>query len=256
MADIRVRSRRRFSLRTIALVFSAAAFVPPAMAVDSGSPLPDLSGQWGRDMLFFEPPTSGPGPIVNAVRKADGSRDLQAPCCAIVVAGGWVGDYTNPILKPEAQDAVKKYRDLSDKGTVVADLHNGCWPEPPPFVMSLHFGMQILQQKDEVTLLYLLYNTVRHVRLNASHPRNLTPSWQGHSVGRYEGDTLCKSSSPWRTAASSRRPGRDESPIGASSATGRKRSAPRIPTFWERTPRFRRRAPRISDLNPARSSAG
>ena len=190
MADIRARSWRRFSFRTIALVFSAAAFVPPAMAVDSGSPVPALSGQWGRDMLFFEPPQSGPGPIVNAVRKADGSRDLQAPCCAIIASGGWVGDYTNPILKPEAQDAVKKYRDLSDKGTVVADLHNGCWPEPPPFVMSLHFGMQILQQKDEVTLLYLLYNTVRHVRLNASHPRNLTPSWQGHSVGRYEGDTL------------------------------------------------------------------
>src|SRR5260221_4777543 len=108
MADIRARSRRRFSFRTIALVFSAAAFVPPAMAVDSGSPVPALSGQWGRDMLFFEPPTSGPGPIVNAVRKADGSRDLSAPCCNIVLAGGWVGDYSNPILKPTDAGAVKK----------------------------------------------------------------------------------------------------------------------------------------------------
>jgi hypothetical protein len=56
--------------------------------------------------------------------------------------------------------------------------------------MALQFGVHILQQRDEVTLLYLLYNTVRHVRLNESHPENLTPSWQGHSVGRYEGDTL------------------------------------------------------------------
>ena len=134
--------------------------------------------------------TAGPGPVVNAVRKRDGSRDPQAPCCAIVVAGGWVGDYTNPILKPEAAEAVKKYRDLSDSGKVVPDLHNRCWPEPPPFVMSLHFGVQILQQKDEVTLFYLLYNTVRHVRMNASHPKTVTPSWQGNSVGRYEGDTL------------------------------------------------------------------
>jgi hypothetical protein len=50
--------------------------------------------------------------------------------------------------------------------------------------------MQILQLRDEVTLVYLLHNTVRHVRLNAQHPDNLTPSWQGHSVGWYEGDTL------------------------------------------------------------------
>jgi hypothetical protein len=69
-------------------------------------------------------------------------------------------------------------------------LAGSCWPEPPPYVMALHFGVHILQQRDEVTLLYLLYNTVRHVRLNESHPENLTPSWQGHSVGRYEGDTL------------------------------------------------------------------
>jgi len=32
-------------------------------------------------------------------------------------------------------------------------------------------------------LFYLLYNTVRHVRLNATHPEDLKPSWQGHSVG-------------------------------------------------------------------------
>ena len=31
---------------------------------------------------------------------------------------------------------------------------------------------------------------MRRVRLNAPHPENLTPSWQGHSVGWYEGDTL------------------------------------------------------------------
>jgi hypothetical protein len=79
---------------------------------------------------------------------------------------------------------------LADSGTVAPDLHNMCWPEPPPFAMALQFGVQILQQKDEVTLFYLLYNTVRHVRLNATHPKNPAPSWQGNSVGRYEGDTL------------------------------------------------------------------
>jgi hypothetical protein len=31
---------------------------------------------------------------------------------------------------------------------------------------------------------------VRHVRLNAVHPAQVTPTWYGDSVGHYEGDTL------------------------------------------------------------------
>src|SRR5438552_233621 len=34
------------------LFFSAVALLSPAMAADSAA-IPDLSGQWGRDMLFF-----------------------------------------------------------------------------------------------------------------------------------------------------------------------------------------------------------
>jgi hypothetical protein len=183
-----VRSSRRFSRKAFPFVFLAAAFISPALAVDTGSPVPDFAGQWGRDMLFFEPPSSGPGPVVRADRKADGSLVVQDPCCTLVQR--WLGDAASPILKPAAAEAVKKFAELSLTGTVVADLHNTCWPEPPPYVMGLHFGVHILQRKDEVTLFYLLYNTVRHVRLNVPHPENLVPSWQGHSVGWYDGDTL------------------------------------------------------------------
>jgi hypothetical protein len=159
-----------------------------ARAADELLEYPDFSGQWGRDMLFFEPPPSGPGPIINSVRNSNGTMAVRDPCCSIV--NPWAGDHTNPILKPAAAEAVKVFGDLTFSGKVAPDMHNVCLPEPPPYVMALHFGVQILQRRDEVTLLYLLYNTVRHVRLNASHPENLTPSWQGHSVGWYEGDTL------------------------------------------------------------------
>jgi hypothetical protein len=181
------------STKAGSLFLISVALFAPALAFSAHGeetvPVPDFSGQWGRDMGFFEPPSSGPGPVVNAIRNKDGSRNLEAPCCDIPL-GGWVGDDTNPILKPEAAAAVRKFRQLSESGTVIQDLHNSCWPEPPPFSMALHFGVQIVQRKDEVTLMYLLYNTVRHVRLNASHPSNLTPSWSGDSVGHFEGDTL------------------------------------------------------------------
>ena len=180
---------RRSTFMLTAMILGLA--ISPALAVDNGSPLPDFSGQWGRDMIFFEPPPSGPGPIVNSIRKADGTVVVRDPCCGLAQAREpWIGDHTNPILKPEAAEAVKKFGELSFRGTVEADLHNSCWPEPPPYVMALHFGVLIVPLRDEVTFVYLLHNTVRHVRLNATHPENLTPSWQGHSVGWYEGDML------------------------------------------------------------------
>jgi hypothetical protein len=78
MSGICTRSPRQFPAKTIAFIFSAAALITPAMSTDSGSPLPDFSGQWGRDMLFFEPPPSGPGPVISAVRKADGAIVARA----------------------------------------------------------------------------------------------------------------------------------------------------------------------------------
>jgi len=39
-------------------------------------------------------------------------------------------------------------------------------------------------------MIYEQDHEVRHVRLNASHPARVKPSWHGDSVGHYEGDTL------------------------------------------------------------------
>jgi hypothetical protein len=50
--------------------------------------------------------------------------------------------------------------------------------------------MQMLQQKDEVTILYANDYDVRRVHMNRTHPEHVTPSWYGDSVGHYEGETL------------------------------------------------------------------
>ncbi len=51
-------------------------------------------------------------------------------------------------------------------------------------------AMQILQRPDKITILYGSDHEVRHVRMDRPHPAQVTPSWYGDSVGRYEGDTL------------------------------------------------------------------
>src|SRR6266436_8427319 len=134
------------SLASAASLAGALAFASlPGRAADELLKYPDLSGQWGRDVLFLEPPPSGPGPVVRAERKADGTMVVQDPCCRSGTTQ-WLGDYTSSILKPEAAEAVKKFGDLSVSGSVTPDLHNTCWPEPPPFVLGTHFAVQILQQ--------------------------------------------------------------------------------------------------------------
>jgi hypothetical protein len=50
--------------------------------------------------------------------------------------------------------------------------------------------VQILQQPDKITFLYLRDHEFRRVRMNQAHPAEVTPSWYGDSVGYYEGDTL------------------------------------------------------------------
>jgi hypothetical protein len=103
----------RISARTLARVATCTAILASAIldarAANELLKYPDLSGQWGRNMLFFEPPAAGPGPVVNSIRKADGTIVARDPCCA---PSDNVGDYTNPILKPEAAEAVKKSGDL------------------------------------------------------------------------------------------------------------------------------------------------
>ena len=186
---LRVFSDTRFS-NVAASVIATALLVLPVAAAQRAAAIPDLSGQWGRDMLFFEPPSAGPGPVVNALRKPDGSRDKQAPCCAIVVEGGWVGDYTNPILKPEAAEIVKKKGEVSISGEAYPDPSNHCAPYAPPFTYAMQLGMQILPRKGAITFIYSQDDQVRRVRLNGSHPAHVTPSPMGDSVGHYEGDTL------------------------------------------------------------------
>jgi hypothetical protein len=152
--------------------------VGPATAIHAAS-IPDLSGIWGRNWFAFEPPSSGPGPVVG--KRDTGGRTLLSL---------FVGDYTNPILRPQAAEAVKKSGEMNLSGTVLPNPHNQCWPDPIPFTFSNIPGIQMIQQRDEVVLLYLHDHQFRHVRMNVPHSLHPTPSWQGESVGHYEGNTL------------------------------------------------------------------
>jgi hypothetical protein len=158
--------------------------------------IPNLTGTWVHPFCCgFTSPPSGPGPVVNTARQpqffdADGRpwpADVSAPLVSSTQQ--FVGDYTNPILKPEAADVVKKNGEVELSGTPTATPRNQCWPEGVPFIFG-NMGMQMIQQPDKIVILYDHDHQVRRVRMDRPHPVEVTPSWYGDSVGRYDGDTL------------------------------------------------------------------
>ena len=170
---------------------------PAAAKANKASSAPDLSGVWTHPAFpWFEPPVSGPGPITNLSRWAQqipagltGSAALPPSKEGISDYDQLVGDYKNPILQPWAADVVKAFGEMSLAGITYGNPSNQCWPFGTPFIFK-QFTVQLLQQKDRITMLYGGDHEVRRVRLNATHPKPLTPSWYGDSVGHYEGDTL------------------------------------------------------------------
>jgi hypothetical protein len=164
--------------RNIALVIALAAAVTPVFG-QSAQSIPDFSGIWAHANPGFEPLSSGPTSLINLERRPNGTGNgLKL-----------VGDHTNPILKPEAAEIVRQHGELGRNWTGDPNPHNQCWPEGPPFALT-NGPTQIVQTRDKVKILYQDNDQVRHIRMNAQHPANVTPSWYGDSVGHYEGDTL------------------------------------------------------------------
>jgi hypothetical protein len=181
--------RRRTLLLSVAMVSVVSttawgqAAPPDAVAAAGGAPsgaTPDFSGVWAHPYLTgFEPPASGPGPVLNRSRRPDGVANFQQ----------LVGDFANPILQRRAADVVKKHGEVSLAGNGYPTPSNQCWPGGVPYVFW-DFLVQIFQRPDRILMIYRQGPEMRHVRMNADHPAQVTPSWYGDSVGHYEDDTL------------------------------------------------------------------
>jgi hypothetical protein len=180
-----------------AMAQTTLAAGPAAHEAHGATSIPDFSRVWNHPAFpWFEPPASGPGPITNLARWAEqkpggaaGSAALPAGNVGISDYDQLVGDYKSPILQPWAAEVVKKFGEISRAGITYANPSNQCWPFPMPFIYK-QFLVEMIQRPDEITMVYGGDHEVRRVRLNASHPSPLTPSWYGDSVGHYEGDTL------------------------------------------------------------------
>src|SRR5258708_13402315 len=134
----------------------------------STASIPDFSGLWLSGGLGFGRPLSGPGQVGNKTRLPSGASDFRLV----------VGDYTNPILKPEAAEVVKKFGEISSSGRIFPDPDSLCLQNPVPYIFW-NFNVYLLQQPDKVTLVYPPDSDFPVVRLTQPHPPTATPSFHG-----------------------------------------------------------------------------
>jgi hypothetical protein len=66
-----------------------------------------------------------------------------------------------------------------------------CTPPGMPYIYIQLFPMQIIQTPKEVIELFEYDHIVRHIYIDGrKHPASVKPSYNGHSIGHWEGDTL------------------------------------------------------------------
>lgn len=123
-----------------------------------------------------------PVPSGRAPRTSDGKPDLSG-IWGLAFPPKPVGDAPQPL--PWAEDAAKqrgKRGRLTDLGTA-ACLPAGIGEFGPP--------QQIVQTPSLIVIVDGGFNPPREIYLDGrQHPRDFYPSWMGHAIGHWEGDTL------------------------------------------------------------------
>jgi hypothetical protein len=108
---------------------------------------------------------------------AQGGRGAQPP----PAPGGLA---RTPTLKPGAE----KYRVV--RGPEDAGLYASCRPPGVPQTFMAPYFMQIVQSPKYIVLIHEYLTLPRIVEMDAQHPADPDPFYMGHSVGKWEGDTL------------------------------------------------------------------
>jgi hypothetical protein len=94
-------------------------------------------------------------------------------------------------LTPEYQARLEAYRKAQQKGENLQSEGANCVPPGLPGIMSQPYPIEFLYQPDKIVLLTEAYMQFRHLWTDGRpHPVDPDPSYHGHSVAHWEGDTL------------------------------------------------------------------
>jgi hypothetical protein len=77
-----------------------------------------------------------------------------------------------------------------EAGHPVADAPTGCLPHGIPRLLASPYPIQIVTTPGQITWIHEVNRNQRWIYMDESHPPQVSKTYLGHSVGRWEGDTL------------------------------------------------------------------
>ena len=136
-----------------------------------------------------------------APRTVDGHPDLQGIWQALNTAVWNIEDHAPELGVPGGLGIVEggeipylpsalALRQENFRKRLTDDPEAKCYMAGVPRITYMPYPFQIVQQGDQVTILYEYVHTVRNIYLNSPHPKGPIQWWRGDSRGRWEGETL------------------------------------------------------------------
>ncbi len=120
------------------------------------------------------------------VRKVAGIWTLAADQSVTFGAAG-----VKPPLTPAGQALFDANHASLQQGAVSLDPTTSCLPMGAPRNMYTHFPIHIVETPDQVTMIFQSGIRTRRVYLDGRpHDPDFDPSYNGESIGRWEGDVL------------------------------------------------------------------
>jgi hypothetical protein len=111
-----------------------------------------------------------------------------------LVTGGFFfsPDRKLPALKGEYKALYEKRLAAMNEGRPIDDVTADCLPAGVPHLLVVPYPFELVQTTGRVTLLYEYDSVVRRVPIGGTHadPNEVAATFNGDSVGRWEGDTL------------------------------------------------------------------
>jgi hypothetical protein len=166
--------------------FAVALCAGAGWAADGAQPIPDfMQGAMGWNSAGgMEPVAGSPLPV---------GQDPNVKYVPNNIGGQptWrYADVNNPNLTDFAKAELKKSNEMVDAGFAMYNRTSRCWQPGIPSLDLSPGRTYFLQTPKEVYIIWQRDQIVRHVYLDVPHSANPKPSWNGESVGHYEGDTL------------------------------------------------------------------
>ncbi len=93
-------------------------------------------------------------------------------------------------LTPYAEKITRMITKIRDEGSPVQLSSTACRSHGIATALFPSFVMAIVQNDHNVMIMYEQPRYIQKIRLNRKHPKNLEPSYGGHSIGHWDGNTL------------------------------------------------------------------